>query len=131
MRERVLGNLMRRKVLITLVLVAAALGSTIVYTQATKTTTTYRTALVTYGTITQTIGMAGNLAPVSEADLNFASAGTVQTVYVQVGQSVGIGAPLAALDSALLSAQLQQAQATLASAQAKRSQDLAGPTAQN
>ena len=131
MRERVLGNLMRRKVLIALVLVAAALGSTIVYTQAAKTTTTYRTALVTYGTITQTIGMAGNLAPVSEADLNFSSAGTVQTVYVQVGQSVGIGAPLATLDSALLSAQLQQAQATLASAQAKRSQDLAGPTSQN
>ncbi|HLQ16652.1 MAG TPA: biotin/lipoyl-binding protein [Candidatus Eisenbacteria bacterium] len=122
---------MRRKVLIALVLVAAALGSTIVYTQAAKTTTTYRTALVTYGTITQTMGMAGNLAPVSEADLNFSSAGTVQTVYVQVGQSVGIGAPLATLDSALLSAQLQQAQATLASAQAKRSQDLAGPTSQN
>ncbi|HEV2035043.1 MAG TPA: biotin/lipoyl-binding protein [Candidatus Dormibacteraeota bacterium] len=131
MRERLLGNLTRRKVLVALVLVAAALGSTIVYTQAAKTTTTYRTALVTYGTITQTIGMAGNLAPVSEADLNFASAGTVQTVYVQVGQSVGIGAPLAALDSAPLSAQLQQAQATVASAQAKRSQDLAGATPQN
>jgi multidrug efflux pump subunit AcrA (membrane-fusion protein) len=122
---------MRRRVLVALVLVAAALGSTVVYTQAAKTTTTYRTAVVSYGTITQTIGMAGNLAPVSEADLNFASAGTVQTVYVQVGQSVAIGTPLATLDSTLLTAQLQQAQATLASAQAKRSQDLAGPTTQN
>lgn len=131
MHERWLGNLMRRKVLVALVLVAAALGSTVVYTQASKATTTYRTAVVTYGTITQTIGMAGNLAPVSEADLNFVSSGTVQTVYVQVGQQVGIGAPLATLDSTQLSAQLQQAQATLASAQAKRSQDLAGPTAQN
>jgi len=131
MRERWLGNLMRRRVLVALVLVAAALGSTIVYTQASKATTTYRTAVVTYGTITQTIGMAGNLAPVSEADLNFVSSGTVQTVYVQVGQSVGVGAPLATLDSTQLSAQLQQAQATMASAQAKRSQDLAGPTAQN
>ena len=131
MRERLLGSLTRRKVLVALVLVTTALGSTIVYTQAAKTTTTYRTALVTYGTITQTIGMAGNLAPVSEADLNFASAGTVQTVYVQVGQSVGVGAPLATLDSSLLAAQLQQAQATLASTQAKRSQDLAGPTSQN
>ena len=131
MRERWLGNLMRRKVLVALVLVAAALGSTIVYTQASKATTTYRTAVVTYGTITQTIGMAGNLTPVAEADLNFVSSGTVQTVYVQVGQSVGIGAPLATLDSTQLSAQLQQAQATLASAQAKRSQDLAGPTTQN
>ena len=131
MRERWLGALTRRKVLVALVLVAGALGGTIVYTQAAKTTTTYRTATVTYGTITQTIGMAGNLAPVSEADLNFASAGTVQSVYVQVGQAVGIGAPLGTLDSTLLSAQVQQAQATLASAQAKLSQDTAGPTAQN
>ena len=121
---------MRRRVLTALVLVAAALGSTIVYTQAAKVTTTYRTATVTYGTITQTIGMTGNLAPVSEADLNFTSAGTVQSVFVQVGQAVGIGAPLGTLDSALLSAQLQQAQATLASAQAKLSQDSAGPTGQ-
>src|SRR3982074_1202495 len=118
----------RRKVLVALGLVAAALGSTIVYTQAAKTTTTYRTALVTYGTITQSIGMAGNLSPTSEADLNFASTGTVQTVYVQVGQSVGAGTPLGTLDSNLLSAQLGQAQATLASAEAKLAQDKAGPT---
>ena len=109
-------------------LVTAILGGTIVYAQASKVTTTYRTALVTYGTITQSIGMAGNLTPVNEADLNFASAGTVQNLYVQVGQTVTVGAPLASLDSTLLSAQLLQAQATLSSAQAKLSQDQAGPT---
>ena len=106
----------------------AVLGGTLVYAQAGKVTTTYRTALVTYGTITQSIGMAGNLSPTSEADLNFASTGTVQTVYVQVGQSVGAGTPLGTLDSNLLSAQLGQAQATLASAEAKLAQDRAGPT---
>ena len=72
-----------------LVLAVAVLGGTIVYAQAGKVTTTYRTALVTYGTITQSIGMAGNLTPVNEADLNFASAGTVSNLYVQVGQTVG------------------------------------------
>src|SRR5258708_24360405 len=81
--------------------------------------------------ITQSIGMAGNLAPVSEADLNFASAGTVQNLYVQVGQTVGAGTPLATLDTTLLSAQLLQAQATLSSAQAKLSQHQAGPTTQS
>jgi multidrug efflux pump subunit AcrA (membrane-fusion protein) len=115
-------------VLAALVLGTAIVGGTLVYAQAAKVTTTYRTALVTYGTITQSIGMAGNLAPVSEADLNFASAGTVQTVYVQVGQAVGAGTPLATLDSTLLSAQLLQAEATLASAEAKLAQDRAGPT---
>jgi HlyD family secretion protein len=118
-------------VLVALVLGTAILGGTLVYAQAGKVTTSYRTALVTYGTITQSIGMAGNLTPVSEADLNFASAGTVQSVNVQVGQSVGAGTPLAAVDSTLLSAQLLQAQATLASAQAKLSQDRAGATAQS
>src|SRR5450759_3980744 len=124
-------NLLRRRVLAALVLVTAILGATIVYAQASKVTTSYRTALVTYGTITQSIGMAGNLTPVNEADLNFASAGTVQSLYVQVGQTVGAGTPLATLDTTLLAAQLQQAQATLSSAQAKLTQDQAGPTSQS
>jgi multidrug efflux pump subunit AcrA (membrane-fusion protein) len=118
-------------VLAALVLGTAILGGTIIYAQAGKVTTSYRTALVTYGTITQSIGMAGNLTPVNEADLNFASAGTVQSVYVQVGQAVGAGTPLATVDSTLLSAQLLQAQATLSSAQAKLSQDRVGATAQS
>jgi multidrug efflux pump subunit AcrA (membrane-fusion protein) len=127
-RNLPLRNLLKRRVLAALVLGTAIVGGTLVYAQAAKVTTTYRTALVTYGTITQSIGMAGNLTPVSEADLNFASAGTVQSVYVQVGQAVGAGTPLGAVDSTLLSAQLLQAQATLASAQAKLAQDRAGPT---
>ena len=131
MRNLPFRNLLRRRVLAALVLVTAILGATIVYAEASKVTTTYRTALVTYGTITQSIGMAGNLTPVSEADLNFASAGTVQNLYVQVGQTVAAGTPLATLDTSLLSAQLQQAQATLDSADAKLSQDRAGPTTQS
>ena len=126
-----LKNLLRRRVLVALVLATAILGGTVVYAQAGKVSTSYRTALVTYGTITQSIGMAGNLTPVNEADLNFASAGTVQSVYVQVGQAVGAGTPLATVDSTLLSAQLLQAQATLSSAQAKLSQDRVGATAQS
>jgi multidrug efflux pump subunit AcrA (membrane-fusion protein) len=118
-------------VLAALVLVTAILGGAIVYAQASKVTTTYRTALVTYGTITQSIGMAGNLTPVNEADLNFASAGTVQNLYVQVGQTVAAGTPLATVDTSLLSAQLQQAQATIDSANAKLAQDRAGPTTQS
>lgn len=131
MRNLRLKGLLRRRVLAALVLGTAILGGTIIYAQASKVTTSYRTALVTYGTITQSIAMAGNLTPVNEADLNFASAGTVQSLYVQVGQTVAVGAPLATLDSTLLSAQLLQAQATLSSAQAKLTQDEAGPTAQS
>jgi multidrug efflux pump subunit AcrA (membrane-fusion protein) len=131
MRARLFSNLLKRRVLVVLVLVFAILGGSIVYAQAGRITTTYRTAVVTYGTITQTIGMAGNLAPVSEADLNFAASGTVQSVYVQVGETVGTGKVLAALDPTVLAAQLSQAQATLSSARSKLAQDEAGPTAQN
>jgi HlyD family secretion protein len=131
MRARLLSNLLKRRVLLILVLVFAILGGSAVYAQAGRTTTTYRTALVTYGTITQTIGMAGNLAPVVEADLNFASAGTVQSVRVTVGETVIRGEMLGALDPTILAAQLSQAGATLASARSKLAQDQAGPTAQN
>jgi HlyD family secretion protein len=130
MRARLLSNLLRRRVLVALVLVAAVLGGSVVYAQAGKITTTYRTALVTYGTITQTIGVAGNLAPVSEADLNFLSSGTVQSVNATVGETVVKGQALAALDPTILAAQLSQAKATLASAKSKLAQDQAGPTAQ-
>src|SRR3989442_3711757 len=109
------GKLTLRKVLITLVVLTTALGGTIVYAQAAKPTTTYRTAQVTYGTITQSLGMAGNLQPVSEADLNFASSGTVQSVSVQVGQTVAAGTTLAALDPTRLSPHVLPAEASLPS----------------
>ena len=130
MKARLLSNLLKRRVLAALVLVAAIIGGTAVYVQAGKVTTTYRTAPVAYGTITQTIGMAGNLAPVTEADLNFAAAGTVQSVTATVGKTVVKGEKLAAQDSTLLAAQLSQAKATLSSAQSKLAQDQAGPSAQ-
>ena len=131
MRARLLSNLLRRRVLAALVLVAAILGGTAIYVQAGKVTTTYRTSLVTYGTITQTIGMAGNLAPITEADLNFAASGTVQSVTATVGETVVKGKTLAAQDSTLLAAQLSQAKANLASARSKVAQDEAGPSAQS
>ena len=131
MRARLLANLLKRRVLAALVVVVAVLGATAMYVQAGKVTTTYRTSPVVYGTITQTIGMAGNLAPVTEADLNFAASGTVSSVRATVGETVVKGDLLAAQDSTLLSAQLSQAKANLSSAQAKLTQDEAGPTAQN
>jgi multidrug efflux pump subunit AcrA (membrane-fusion protein) len=131
MTRGLLQTLLRRRVLMVLVLVSAVLGGSIVYAQAGKITTTYRTALVTYGTITQTIGMAGNLVPISEADLNFPASGTVQSVDVHVGETVPAGATLAALDPTILAAQLSQAQATLSSAESKLAQDQAGATSQS
>ncbi len=130
MRARLLSNLLKRKVLVVLVLVFAILGGSVVYAQAGRITTAYHTSPVVYGTITQTIGMAGNLAPVTEADLNFPASGTVALVEASVGETVSAGELLAALDPTVLAAQLSQAKATLSSAQSKLAQDEAGPNAQ-
>jgi HlyD family secretion protein len=91
----------------------------------------YRTAAATLGTVTQSLSLTGNLAPLGESDLNFGSAGRVATVNAQPGQAVKAGQVLASLDTSSLQAAVTQAQATLASAQAKLSLDQAGPAAQN
>ncbi len=93
--------------------------------------TQYRTAVATLGTVTQSLALTGNLAPLGETDLSFGSSGRVTAVNVQPGQAVRAGQVLATLDTSSLQASLTQAQATLSSAQARLSLDQAGPTAQS
>src|SRR6202030_2253012 len=89
----------------------------------------YRTAAATLGTVTQTVSLTGNLAPDGETDLDFQGAGKVTAVNVQPGQTVTAGQVLATQDPTTLDANLVQAQATLASAEARLSLDRAGATA--
>jgi HlyD family secretion protein len=91
----------------------------------------YRTAAAVLGTVTQTIPISGNLTPVSQSDLDFAGSGRVQSVNVATGQTVKAGDVLASLDPATLQGSLTQAEANLASAQARLSLDQAGATAQS
>lgn len=109
--------------------VVAAGGAVVWARQGSSASTQYRTATATLGTVTQSLSLTGNLAPLGESDLNFGSAGRVTAVNVQPGQSVTAGQVLATIDTTSLSAALTQAQATLSSAQAKLSLDEAGPTA--
>ncbi|MCL4448813.1 MAG: biotin/lipoyl-binding protein [Actinobacteria bacterium] len=80
------------------------------------------------GSVAQTIGTTGLLEPTTEVGLNFGISGLVQTVNVQPGQAVQAGQLLATLNNTSLQNALAQAQANLASAQAKLSLDTAGPT---
>jgi multidrug efflux pump subunit AcrA (membrane-fusion protein) len=122
----------RRLVVPTAVAVAVAGGgAALVARHGASASTQYRTAVATLGTVTQTIPLSGNLAPVGETDLDFGSSGPVTAVDVHPGQAVTAGQPLAAIDPAALQAALTQAQATLASAQARLSLDQAGPSAQS
>ena len=112
---------------IVVVLTAVALW---VFTHQASAAPTYRMAAASLGTVTQTIPISGNLAPVSQADLDFQSAGKVQSVKVTAGQQVNAGDVLATLDTTTLAGALVTAQANLQSAQARLSLDQAGATAQ-
>ena len=125
-------RLLRRRVLVPLIaLVAVAAGGAVVFANVQPKAVQYRTAAAVRGTVTQTLPISGNLAAANQTDLDFGSSGRVATVNVVGGQAVHAGDVLATLDTASLEGALTQAQANLASAQAKYSLDAGGPTVQN
>ena len=128
---RLVGRFSRRTLVVTAVLLVVLASAGYAYAGHSNTAVTYRTATAALGTVTQTLGMSGNLSPVGETDVTFLASGRVNAVSVTAGQSVVAGQTLATLDTSTLQSQLQQAQNTLTSAQAKLQLDEAGPTAQN
>ena len=73
----------------------------------------------------------GRAVPRRSAALSLPSAGVVISVPVTLGQQVATGQLLAQLDTRQLALQLAQADANLATAQAKLNQLSQGPTAQD
>ncbi|MCL4505499.1 MAG: efflux RND transporter periplasmic adaptor subunit [Chloroflexi bacterium] len=71
---------------------------------------------------------SGNVAPAQEVHLSFSLSGRVKTVSVAAGDAVKAGQVLVTLDDALLQAQIQQAEAGVAAAQANYELLAAGPT---
>jgi macrolide-specific efflux system membrane fusion protein len=84
---------------------------------ASKAPTLGRTVRATIGTVQSTVTASGNVASADTADLSFASAGTVQSIDVSVGQHVSAGQVLASLDSSGAQAALEAAQDQLSAAQ--------------
>ena len=77
-----------------------------------------RTATVTRGSITQTVGVSGSVTASGQARLAFKTGGKLSGVFVSVGQNVTAGQPLASLDTTDLQSALATAQQNLANAQA-------------
>lgn len=117
-------------IVIALVAVAGLAGGGVLLTHKAA-APDYQTRKAALGTVTQTVSLAGNVAPVGEVDLDFGTSGKVASIDVAVGQQVTAGETLAGLDTSSLQGALTQAQATLASVQAKLQLDQAGPTQQN
>ena len=91
--------------------------------------TEIRTTTAQLGVVQTTVSASGNLAPASEADLNFKSSGILTGLYVQAGQHVTQGQLLAAIDPTSASVALQEAEANLQAAQAKLAETEANPSA--
>ena len=104
---------------LALVVLVAAGG--VVYARTRPARAPFVTATARYGTVTDTVVVAGTLQPVHSWDLSFPAPGVVATVNVVPGQTVTAGQLLATLDPATLQAQLTQAEANLTIAQAKLS----------
>jgi HlyD family secretion protein len=88
----------------------------------------YATTTVQQGTVTSAVSATGPISASSAVPVNFKSSGKLATVDVKIGDQVKAGQVLATLDPSDLQAQLQQAQATLASAQANYNKVVQGPT---
>ncbi len=86
----------------------------------------YRTQAVQKANVTQTVAVSGAVNPSSQVRLSFKAAGRLAALPVTVGQNVNAGDVLAKLDDADQQIALQQAAASLASAQAKYQNTLTG-----
>ncbi len=83
------------------------------------------------GTITQDVVVTGDITSSENVDLSFQSAGTVARINVATGDKVNVGDVLLTEDSSVLQAELQQAEASVAQAEANLGVLQSGATAQN
>src|SRR5690349_16323781 len=86
------------------------------------------TATVTQGSLTTVVSGSGSVAAARSVDLSFQQSSTITAVNVAVGDTVKAGQPLATIDTKDLQLALQQAQASLKSAQANYDQTKNGTT---
>jgi HlyD family secretion protein len=93
---------------------------------AAQSTTTGQTTTVRRGTVEATINASGVVKAAGDLSLSMESGGAIKEVLVKVGDRVAAGQPLVKADTADLLLDLQQAEANLASAQAKYEQTKAG-----
>ncbi|MGC9602263.1 MAG: efflux RND transporter periplasmic adaptor subunit [Minisyncoccia bacterium] len=80
--------------------------------------TVYQLIPVTKGPITETVSVTGNTTPIASVSIGFQNGGTIAHIYYNLGSVVSAGAVVAELNTANLSAALQQAQANVDAEQA-------------
>ncbi len=89
----------------------------------------YSTAVVTRRAVDAELTSVATIEPVAQATIGFPISGTVQSVFVQVGDEVAAGAAVARLDTASLETELNTAEAELAQAELNLENGLNGQKA--
>jgi multidrug efflux pump subunit AcrA (membrane-fusion protein) len=88
-----------------------------------------RTAPVQHGVVQSTVSGTGNVQAASQLNLGFKTSGTVTHIYVKQGQHVVKGQLLATVDPQSAEVTLEQAKASLQSAEANAAKEEEGSTA--
>jgi HlyD family secretion protein len=109
---------MKKRIIIGVILLAVAALAVWWYLAAAK-KPQVSTVKATIGDITETVLVTGTTTPMQSVDLSFEQTGKVSAVHVNIGDKVKAGQPLVELDKSGLLAQLAQANAAVASAQAQ------------
>lgn len=120
----------RRTIYAILALIALAAGAFLFYrywSRRDAPAESVRSAVVQRGPMTVAVTASGRIEPEARLELAFDTPGRVAQVFVQEGDRVDPGEPLARLDTDQLELQVEQARAALASAEAQLAQLLAGP----
>lgn len=108
-----------KKWIIGVIVAAAVIAGITLYVRGKKPQTTYTTAEVEKGVLSQTVSVTGDLVAREEITLNFELGGRVADIFVKEAQQVAAGDKIARLSDATLEKQLAQAKANLDAAMAK------------
>ncbi|MBP9728406.1 MAG: efflux RND transporter periplasmic adaptor subunit [Candidatus Moranbacteria bacterium] len=101
-----------KKKVISALVVFTLIGGGYYYFKMRDTTVSVQTETVRRGDVSETVSVTGELIPEEYADVAFLSAGTVDGVYVQTGDTVEKGARIASIDRTVLYSQLKDARIT-------------------
>lgn len=98
------------------VVVLVGLGLGIAWASTRPTQDSYRTAIATMGSVSQSVSASGSLADLNRATAAFASAGSVAAIKVHVGDTVRAGQTLGTLDTTDLDSAVSDATTNLSDA---------------
>jgi len=127
---RALGGIGAVNGLLAATLVGAGIAAYFVVAGTSAPAAQVRTATAARGVVLSTISATGTLQAAQELAVGFTSAGTISSVAVKSGQRVKRGQVLGRIDSTSARQGLQQAQASLATANAQYEATLTGETVQ-